>query len=75
MGAYLPNPVGIQFELSNVCNALCSSCQRNTIDFNELKRLQTEGVNVNIENLPMKNRPGLGKPKYATKEFTKSSIV
>jgi len=69
MGAYLPNPVGIQFELSNVCNALCSSCQRNTIDFNELKRLQTEGVNVNIENLPMKNRPGLGKPKYATKEL------
>lgn len=61
---YLPNPRMVQFEISNVCNALCSSCQRNTIDFKTLKQMHQDEIKVDITNLPMMNRPGLGKPQY-----------
>lgn len=74
MMQYLPNPKMVQFELSNVCNALCSSCQRNTIDFDKLDELHSNEEKVDITNLPMKNRPGLGKPKYLPKNVFRNML-
>ena len=66
---YLPKPLSIQFELSNVCNALCSSCNRNTIDWSILKPMVDRGEHVDITNLPMKVREEVGSPQYLTKEI------
>lgn len=49
---YLKNPISIQFELSNVCQALCLGCSRTVIDYDKLKTLNTP---VTIEHVPVKS--------------------
>jgi len=71
---YLSKPHKIQFELSNVCNALCSSCNRNTIDWTILKEMLDKDEHVDITNLPMKNRDEVGSPEYLTKEVFTNAL-
>lgn len=49
---YLKNPISIQFELSNVCQALCLGCSRTLIDYDKLKTMQTP---VTIDQVPVKS--------------------
>jgi len=52
--AFIDTPASLQIELSNVCNALCPTCQRNTIDWQALKDMKEE---LTLENLPVINVP------------------
>ena len=49
---YLKKPISIQFELSNVCQALCLGCSRTLIDYDKLKTMQTP---VTIDQVPVKS--------------------
>jgi len=71
---YLERPTKIQFELSNVCNALCSSCVRNKIDWDILKVLMDNNEKIDITNLPMKVRDEIGSPQYLTKEVFTNAL-
>lgn len=52
--AFIDTPSSIQIELSNVCNALCPTCQRNTIDWKVLKDMKEP---LTMQNLPVINVP------------------
>lgn len=54
---FIDTPVSLQIELSNVCNALCPTCQRNTIDWQVLKDMKENQVELTMENLPVVNVP------------------
>lgn len=61
---YNSNPLSIQLELSNVCNALCTGCNRNEVDYDAVKELKNNNIEINISNLPIKNRKNIGKPTH-----------
>ena len=56
---FIDTPASLQIELSNVCNALCPTCQRNTIDWEALKELKETEEPLTMENLPVINVPAV----------------
>ena len=55
--SFIDVPASLQIELSNVCNALCPTCQRNTLDWQILKDMKDSNTKLTLENLPVINVP------------------
>ena len=55
--SFIDVPASLQIELSNVCNALCPTCKRNTVDWQVLKSMYEDNIDITLENLPVINVP------------------
>lgn len=67
---YLPKPIRLQIELSNVCNAKCLHCKRNELDFSTLETMLENNVNVSMDNLPVKTSED-----YKTKQHLPVDLI
>ena len=67
---YLPKPIRLQIELSNVCNAKCLHCKRNELDFSTLETMLENNINVSMDNLPVKTSED-----YKTKQHLPVDLI
>lgn len=73
---FIEVPASIQIELSNVCNALCPTCQRNTVDWQALKEMKEKQVELTMDNLPIINVPTVSEaPNIYVEPHTIQKVV